>query len=148
LQAGKSLDCFVPHLAALRVDYTPVAFFYDPLIHYEYDESSYTGIDDTFTIPNQLPRRLVPYFKGAPILTTAAVRHFFRATGESKEVKEQRLQMLTNLYRKRLVKQFPTHKDQVMDLLSKEGVRLATEKLNFYPLFFEDWVHELMEKRV
>ena len=146
LQAGKSLDCFVPHLASLRVDYTPVAFFYDPLIHYEYDESSYTGIDDTFTIPTTLPKRLVPYFKGTPNLTTAAVRHFFRATGESKEVKEQRSQVLTNLYRKRLTKQFPTHKDQVMALLSKEGVRLATEKLNLYPLFFEDWVHELHGK--
>jgi hypothetical protein len=146
LQAGKSLDCFVPHLASLRVDYTPIAFFYDPLLHYEYDELSYTGIDDTFTIPNTLPKRLAPYFKGTPNLTTAAVRHFFRAAGESKEIKEERLQVLTNLYRKRISKQFPHQKDQLKEWLSKEGVRLATEKLNLYPLFFEDWVYEFMEK--
>jgi len=41
-KAGKSLDCFVPYLAAHRVDYTPVVFFYDPFLHYEYDELPYT----------------------------------------------------------------------------------------------------------
>jgi hypothetical protein len=146
LHAGKSLDCFVPHLAALRVDYTPMAFFYDPLLQYEYDESSYTGIDDTFTIPSKLPRRLVPYFKGTANLTTAAVRHFFRATSESQEVKAERSQVLTNLYKKRVSKQFPQQKDQVQELLSKEGIGLATERLHLYPLFFEDWVYDLMER--
>ena len=148
LQAGKSLDCFVPHLAALRVDYTPMAFFYDPLLHYEYDELPQASIDETFTIPNTLPRRLVPDFKDTPNLTTAAVRYFFRAAGKSKEVKEQRLQILLNLYRKRMSKQFPQNKDQETALLSKEGINLATEQLHLYPLFFEDWVYELMEKRV
>lgn len=145
-QPGKSLDCFVPYLAVHRVDYSPAAFFYDPLLHYEYDELPYAGIDDKFVIPDKLPRRLAPYFKGTGNTMTAAVRHFFRAVDESKEVKDHRLQLLTNLYRKRISKQFPDHKDQLQAWLSKEGMNLATEKINLYPLFFEDWVRDLMEK--
>jgi hypothetical protein len=146
LQAGRSVDSFVPYLAVHRVDYSPVLFFYDPLLQYEHDELPYKGIDERFVIPNKLPRRLVPYFKGTSNVTTAAVRYFFRATDESPEVKAERLQVLIGLYKKRIAKQFPHDKNLLDAWLSKEGVRLATEKLNLYPLFFEDWVHDLMEK--
>jgi len=147
LQAGKSVDCFVPFLAVHRVDYSPAVFFFDPLLHYEYDELPYTGINDKFVIPTKLPRRLIPYFKGTSDMTTAAVRHFFRAPDQSREVKAKRLQILIKLYKKRISKQFPNdEKEHLKSWLTKEGIQLATEKLNLYPLFFEDWVYDLMEK--
>jgi hypothetical protein len=146
LQSGKSLDAFVPHLAAMRVDYTPVVYFYDPLLHYEFDELPTKGIDDKFSIPDRIPRRFAKYFSGTPNMTTASVRQFFRAPDESKEVKAERFEIMMNLFRRRISKQFPGHKEQMEAWLSKDGVRLASEKLNMYPLFFEDWVYELMEK--
>jgi hypothetical protein len=147
-QAGKSLDYFVLYLADYRVEYSPAAFFYDPLLHYEPDELICMGIDREFMISADLPKGLVPYFTVHQNMSTDAVRRFFRASGESQEVKNQRLQILINLYHKWLSKQFHSHKDKVKALFSKEGLRLACEKFHLYPFFFEDWVHDLMENRV
>jgi len=146
-QAGKSLDCFVLYLVDYRVDYSPAAFFYDPLLHYE-PKLPNMGIDYEFMISASIPNGLVTYFTGQPNTTTDTVRRFFRAVGENREVKAQRLQILINLYDKWLSKQFHGRKDQVKALFSREGVRLASEKFHLYPLFFEDWVHDLMEKPV
>jgi hypothetical protein len=148
-QAGKSLDYFVLYLVAYRVEYSPAAFFYDPILHYEPNERLYMGIDYKFTVSADIPKSLAPYFTGNPNPTMDEIRRFFRAPNESQqEVKAQRLQILINLYRKWLSKQFPGRKDQVKALFSKKGVRLASEKLHLYPLFFEDWVHDLMEKPI
>lgn len=54
--------------------------------------------------------------------------------------------MLKRLYKKRIAAQFPHHKDQLKAWLSKEGIRLTTEKMHLYPLFFEDWVYDLVRK--
>jgi len=145
-QVGKSLDCFVLYLANYRVEYSPAAFFYDPLLHYEPNEIPYVGIDEGFLIFAGLPKGLVPYFKGNSITTMNAVRRFLRATDKGQKVKTQRSQILTNIYRKWLSKNFIRHKNQVNALFSKEGLRLASEKFYLYPFFFEDWVHDLMEK--
>jgi len=146
-QAGRTLDCFVLYLVAFRVDYCPMAFFYDPLLHYEPDELAYQGIDNPFVIDGKLPKSVAPCFTGRRHPTTEAVRQFFRAPGESEEIKAERSGILSNLYRKRLSKQFPKNKDQMDALFSKEGARLSSEKLHLYPLFFEDWVYDLMEKK-
>jgi hypothetical protein len=139
-----SLDTFVPYLSALRVDYSPAVFFFDPLLHHQLDEESYKGIEDKFVIPEKLPKRLIPYFKiGAGEVTTEAVRKFFRSPAE----KNQRLQVLLGLFKKRIAKQFPNENNERLNTwLSKEGLQLASERLNLYPLFFEDWIHELIEK--
>ena len=147
-QARKSLDCFVFYLADYRVDYSASAFFYDPLLHYEPGERVHMGIDYKFVISVGIPKGLVPYFTDNSNSTLDVVRRFFRATGESQKVKAQRSQILKNLYRKWLSKQFTGDKNQVRALFSKEGVRLASERLHLYPFFFEDWVHDLMEKPV
>ncbi len=34
----KGIDVFYKHLAKMRIDYSPAAFFFDPLIHYSTDE--------------------------------------------------------------------------------------------------------------
>jgi len=142
--AGKSPDVFVPYLARQRNDYNSAVFFFDPFIHYEPEEvDSYMGED--FTIPTNLPKRLAAFFP-EPGVTIDSVRKFFRASDQNEAVKKQRLKVLAALYMKRINEQFPEHKDRLKDLLTKNGVQLASEKMNMYPLFFEDWVHELMQK--
>lgn len=143
--AGKSIDVFVPHLSIHRIDYHPAVFFYDPFLHYRPDEFPPAGVDDVFVLPDTLPARLAPYFTSQGV-KIHMVRRYFRAAGKSQEVKKERLQILTDLYEKRIAEQFPHHNDQLKAWLSKEGIRLASEKLHLYPLFFEDWVYELVEK--
>jgi hypothetical protein len=55
------------------------------------------------------------------------------------------LKILTDLYDKRIAEQFPNHKDELKAWLSREGIILANERLNLYPLYFEDWVYDLMK---
>ena len=142
--AGKSPDVFVPYLAQHRVDYNPAVFFYDPFLHYEPDELE-SSVDEELVLPVQLPRRLAGYFPEAGV-TVDTVRRFFRGSEQDEAVKKQRLKILAALYMRRISEQFPDHKERLRELLSKNGLQLASERLNMYPLFFEDWVHELMQK--
>jgi hypothetical protein len=146
LFGGKSPDVFVPYLADHRVDYNPVMFFFDPLIHYEPEEmDSYMGED--FELSVKLPKRLAQYFPEEGV-TVESVRQFFRAGGQNETVKRQRLKTLAALYMRRISEQFPEHKEQLRALLTKNGAQLGSERLNLYPLFFEQWVHELMQRAV
>jgi hypothetical protein len=145
-RAGKTLDVFVPHLATHRTDFHPAAFFYDPFLHYERDEIEQTGIEDEFVLPDKIPRRLIPYFREDQDIRVDKIRRYFRAIGKTDEVRKKRRRKLRNLYKKRIAEQFPHHKDQLKAWLSKKGVRLASEKVHLYPLFFEDWVYDLMRK--
>ncbi|MCJ7729464.1 MAG: hypothetical protein MUO27_06265 [Sedimentisphaerales bacterium] len=143
-QAGKSLDVFVPYLADQRVDYNPAVFFFDPFIHYEPEEID-SSMDDLLLLPKQLPRRFAPYFPEEGV-TVDSARRFFRAAEQNEAVKKQRLKVLAALYLKRIAAQFPEDKEHLRALLSKNGAQLASEKLNLYPVFFEDWVHDLMQR--
>jgi hypothetical protein len=143
-QAGRSPDVFVPYLAQHRVDYNPAVFFFDPFLHYEPDETN-ASMDEEFTLPVQLPRRLATFFP-EPGVTLDSVRRYFRAAEQPEPVKKQRLKVLAALYLKRIAEQFPEHKDRLRELLGKNGLQLASERMNLYPLFFEEWVHELMQK--
>jgi hypothetical protein len=145
-QAGKSMDVFVPHLSAHRVDYHPAVFFYDPFLHYEPNEIQLQRMHDEFILPDKIPRRLVPYFREDQDIRVDRIRGYFRATGRTEQVKQKRLRKLRRLYKKRIAEQFPHHKDQLRAWLSREGIRLASEKLHLYPLFFEDWVYDLMKR--
>jgi hypothetical protein len=142
--AGRSVDVFVPYLAQHRVDYNPAVFFFDPFIHYEPDELE-MSVDKEFSLPVQVPRRLEPYFP-EPGVTVDSVRRFFRGAELDEAVKKQRVKIVAALYMKRISEQFPEHKDRLRELLSKNGLQLASERLNIYPLFLEQWVHELMQK--
>lgn len=144
-QDGRPLDVFVPHLSAHRVDYHPALFFYDPFLHYEPNEIRPPGIEDKFVFPDRLPERLVPYFTMGEDVIVDEVRSYFRATGEAEQVKQERLKILTDLYEKRIAEQFPHHKDELKAWLSREGIKLANERLHLYPLYFEDWVYDLMK---
>lgn len=144
--AGKEIDVFVPYLSAHRVDFHPAVFFYDPFLHYEKDEIVRGALDDKFVLPDKIPGRLIPYFRQDQDIGVDKIRRYFRAIDKPEELRKKRLRRLRSLYKKRISEQFPNHKDQLRAWLSKKGVRLASEKLHLYPLFFEDWVYELTRK--
>jgi len=145
-QNGRGLDVFTIYLGGHRVDYHPAVFFFDPLLHYEPDEMELHAIDDEFVLRDDIPKRLVPYFQNSDEATVAAVRRFFRAVDKDEETRAKRLKLLRSLYKKRFAKQFPGREAQMKAWTSYDGLQLATEKINLYPLFFEDWVHTLMEQ--
>jgi len=145
-QNGRGLDVFTIYLGGHRVDYHPAVFFYDPLLHYEPHEAELQAIDDEFVLRNDIPKRLIPYFQNSEETTVRAVRRFFRAIDKDEETRAKRQKILGNLYKKRFAEHFPDREDQLKAWTSYEGLQLATEKLNLYPLFFEDWVHNLMQK--
>jgi len=149
--AGKSLHVFLPHLARHRTDYYPAVFFYDPFIHYKREEWQPAGIDAAAALPTLVPPRLQRAFKGGNV-THAAAREYFRAAGVDPETRDQARQRrqakLVRFYRKRIAEEFPHHQAQLEAWLSKEGYSLVGEalRLHLYPLFFEDWVAELMAR--
>lgn len=145
--AGKTLDVFVPHIATHRVDYHPALFFYDPFLHYEPNEIERAGVDDEFVLSDKIPKRLESYFKKDD-MNVDKVRHYFRAIDKPDEVCKRRRKKLRDLYKKRIAEQFPHHKAQLKAWLSRKGIRLASEKLHLYPLFFEDYVFNLMQKAI
>lgn len=141
----KTLDVFVPYLVAHRLDFYPAAFFFDPFLHYEPDEIERPGIDDEFVLPDKIPRRLVPYFKDQD-MSVETIRRYFRATNKDEELREKRRRRLKSLYKQRIAEQFPNDQDRLRAWLSKKGLRLASERMHLYPLHFEDWVYDLMQK--
>ncbi len=144
-QNGKTLDVFVPHLATHRVDFHPALFFYDPFIHYEHGEIERAGVDDEFVLSDKIPKRLESFFKKED-MNVEKVRHYFRAIEKPEEVSKRRRRKLKNLYKKRIAKQFPGQEEQLKALFSRRGIRLASEKMNLYPLYFEDWVYKLLKR--
>jgi len=144
-QDGKTMDVFVPHLATHRVDFHPALFFYDPFIHYEHGEIELAGVDDEFKLSDKIPKRLESFFKKED-MNIDKVRHYFRAIDKPEEVVKRRQRKLKKLFKKRIIKQFPEQEEQLKALFSRRGIRLASEKMNLYPLYFEDWVYRLAKR--
>jgi hypothetical protein len=144
--AGKTLDVFVPYLSSHRVDFHPAVFFYDPFLHYEKGEIERGAMDDKFVLPDKIPSRFVPYFKKDEGMRVDKIRRYFRAIDKPDDIRKKRLRRLRSLYKKRIAEQFPNHQDQLKAWLSKKGIRLASEKMHLYPLFFEDWVYKLTQR--
>jgi hypothetical protein len=140
------LDSFIPLLGSHRVDYHPAVFFYDPFLHYEPNELEVRGIDEQFLIPDSVPQRLRPYFEKGADTGVAKMREYFRATEKEPEVRRQRRRTLRRLYRRSFLKQFPERREQVKDVFSRDGIKLATETLNLYPFHFEDWAVTLIRR--
>jgi hypothetical protein len=143
---GRGVDVFVLYLASHRVDYHPAVFFFDPLLHYEPGELEARAIDDEFTLPDGIPRRLIPYFQRSENVKVDKIRRFFRATGKDHETHRRRRRMLKRMYKKRIAEQFPGRERQLRAWMSRKGLHLATERLHLYPLYFEDWVYDLIQK--
>ena len=143
---GHSLDVFIPYLGSHRVDYYPAVFFFDPFLQYEPHELEVRGVDEDFIIPDEVPRRLVRYLQKTENMTLDKIRRFFRATDKDEQVKSRRHRMLRRLYKRQLTAQFPDRTDDVKHWLSRAGVRLATETMSLYPLFFEDLAYALLRR--
>lgn len=144
--AGKSLDAFVPFLTGHRIDFYPAVFFFDPFIHYEANEVELTVIGEKFVLPDQIPKRLVPFFKQDRNLRVDNIRSYFRAIDKDDDVRKKRRARLKHIYKQSLTEEFPEKAEQIKPLLSMKGLQLASEKLNVYPLHFEDWVYKLIRK--
>lgn len=142
-QNGRALDVFTIYLGVHRVDYHPAVFFYDPLLHYEPDEAMLGAIDDEFALRQDVPGRLAPYFRKDD-MTVGAIRRYFRAVDKPDEVRQKRRRILRRLYRKQITERLPGREEQIKAWMSRKGLQLATEKINLYPLHFEDWVYKLM----
>jgi hypothetical protein len=136
---------FVPYLASHRIDFHPAVFFFDPFLHYEPGETQLQGIDDEFTIPNTIPKRLVPYFRSED-MNVGMIRKYFRAVDKDEETRKTRQRMLRHVYKKRIAELFSGQEERFKDLLSRGGIQWASEKMNLYPLYFEDWVHDLIRQ--
>jgi hypothetical protein len=143
---GKTLDVFVPYLAAHRVDFHPAAFFFDPFLHYERGEIERGALDDEFVLPDKIPKRLISFFKKDQDIRVDKIRRYFRAIDKDEALRKKRRRRLRSLYKKRIADQFPQDKEQLRAWLSKKGLRLASERMHLYPLYFEDWVYDLMHK--
>ena len=142
---GHFVDLLVPHLAAHRIDFHPAVFFYDPFLHYESNEIVLQTMDDEFVISDAIPHRLAPYFRNDH-MNVGTIRKFFRAVDKDEETRKKRQRMLRHVYKKRLAEMFPGQEEQYKDLLSRRGIQWASEKMNLYPLYFEDWVYDLIRK--
>jgi hypothetical protein len=143
---GRGIDVFVLYLASHRVDYHPAAFFFDPLLHYQPGELEARAIDDEFALPDSIPRRLIPYFQKSENVKVDKIRRFFRAMGKGHEMYRRRRRMLKRMYKKRIAEQYPGREGQLKAWMSRKGLHLATERLHLYPLYFEEWVHDLIQR--
>jgi hypothetical protein len=103
-------------------------------------------VGEKFTLPDQIPERLIPYFKNDQDIRIDKIRNYFRAVHKDQQEKKRRRRRLKDLYRKRIAEQFPEYAEKYKPLLSKNGLQLASEKLHLYPMYFEDWVYKLMRK--
>ncbi len=147
--AGISLEIFVPNLQTHRRDFEPVVFFYDPFIHY----TSSDGMIGP-ELPDRVPQRLKKALKERNINaeTVANVRRYFRAASvppeKRHEKRREREEELKEFYRQWIAQEFPHHKGKLENWLCKEGYSIEGERLHLhlYPLFFEDFVFELMQK--
>ena len=150
LEPGRTIDVFVPYLAKFRLDYTPAAFFYDPFIHYSDAEIKHHDAAHEPTLLSHVPQRLAADLSGDD-MQVADVRRYFRAASappaQRQQVKERRAAKLVELFRRRLTKTFGNDASWSA-VFTKEGYSFAAEPLglHFYPLYFEDWVAELMQR--
>jgi len=151
LDPGTRVDIFAPLLAKHRLDYLPAAYFYDPFLHYTHQELQEFRLGLSGDLPAAVPRRLADSFTGDSLIMNG-VRRYFRAAGlpaaRKPAVKRRRQEKLAKLFRKRMDDVFPLDKDDIGRWLTYEGYRMGGEilSLHFYPLYFEQWCADLMEK--
>jgi hypothetical protein len=146
-----SLDIFASLLARFRLDYHPAVFFFDPFTHYTHEERTGLRLDGLHGLPQGLPTRLTKWFK-EDNLSVAEVRRYFRADASTQArraaQKALRTEKLLKLLEARIAEIAPGEEERLMPLLSRTGLRVQQEvlALNVYPLFFEDWAADLLQR--
>ena len=146
-----TFDAMAGLLAQFRIDYLPAVFFFDPFVHYPYEEHVGLQVDIRHDLPEALPKRFAKWFKHDN-LSVADVRRYFRAHSSPpalrQAVQAQRAEKLRLVLEKRIAEMAPGQEQRLLPILSRTGLKLRGETLavNLYPLFFEDWVDGLMRR--
>ncbi|MFH1615132.1 MAG: hypothetical protein ABIG61_08635, partial [Planctomycetota bacterium] len=149
-RSGGTAGVFLPLLAKLRTDYSPAAFFYDPFLHYQYEERANLQIDNIDELPQDVPKRLADGFTHQN-LTVKQIRFYFRAAnippGKKDVSKAKRLEELSNLILKSIERFYPKEQEKLKNILTPRGCEFPGEqlRLNTYPFYFEDTVFEIMQ---
>ncbi len=150
LNGSRPLEGLQPYLVDLRNDYSPAVYFFDPFLHYTFDELGKIQYRNQL-FPETIPSHLQDLFKESNP-NVEQVRRYFRAAdipGDLREEKKKtRLRKLAKALTKKLEEEFPREKENLQKGLSKEGCALPGEalKLNIYPFFFEEWIADLMKE--
>ena len=149
---GTSVNLFAPVLAQSRIDYSPAAFFFDPLMHFTPDERPPLGIDHDTGLPDELPPRLAREFAESAV-SVRRVREYFRGGGdtaaEREERKLRRQNKLEKLYGHRIRRAWPGGGNELASaVMSYDGYSSPDETLplHTYPFYFEDWVFDCLRK--
>lgn len=138
-------------LAQFRIDYHAAVFFFDPFSHYSHEERVGLGLDGRHGLPEGIPKRLAKYFKQDD-LSVAAVRRYFRAASSPPHLRQaakaQRTRKLRRILEKRIAEMAPGQEQSLLPILSRTGLEVQGQTLavSIYPLFFEDWIDELMRR--
>jgi DNA-binding transcriptional MerR regulator len=166
-----SFDVMAGLLARFRIDYHAAVFFFDPFGHYPNEERVGLRLDGRHGLPDGIPRRLAKWFKQDD-LSVAEVRRYFRANSSppaQREMKRaQRNEILQRMLMERIAEMTQSERayspsandaevqsplpqaslSRLLPILSRQGLKVQNETLavNLYPLFFEDWVADLMKR--
>jgi hypothetical protein len=148
-----SFDVMADLLARFRIDFHAAVFFFDPFGHYPDEERPGLCLDGPHGLPDGVPKRLAKWFKQDD-LSVAEVRRYFRADSSRpalrQAAKARRTRKLRLVLEQRIAEVAPGEEHRLLPILSRTGLRVRGETLalNVYPLFFEDWVADLMRRRV
>jgi hypothetical protein len=146
-----SFDALAGLLARFRIDYHAAVFFFDPFGHYPHEERVGLQLDGRHGLPEGIPKRLAKWFK-QDNLSVAEVRRYFRADTSPpalrQATKAQRNERLRQILERRIEEMAPGEEHRILPILSRTGLKVQEETLavNVYPLYFEDWVADLMRR--
>ena len=135
----------------MRIDCNAAKYFFDPLLHYDFDEKPRFGIDRAHELFDMVPRRLEKAFEGKE-LKVGDIRSFFRAAkskgSKKREKKKRRQNKLTKLFRKSFKNAMNGNGNDFSKCFEKEGYSIEGEslKLNVYPCYFEKLAGKLLKK--
>ncbi len=145
------VDSFRKAFAQFRIDYSPVAFYFDPFIHFRRIERMGLYSERIQHCFEKIPSGMSRAFKG-PVENLSKVRAYFRASTPnvrgSSAVKRAREGKLKKVMTKMIKQRFPSQKDDLVAAMSKDGCPIDGEllRLNIYPFFFEEWISDLLIK--
>ncbi len=147
----KGIAIFHAHLSKMRIDYSPAAFFFDPLIHYsahERRELQTLGLDET---PHKIPGAWAEVFKTG-VASIEIVRAYLRGADVTGSKHKRTMRHRLVEFEKSILAQAQSdYPQQTMGLtkaLTRKGCKLSGEalRLYLYPMRFEKWLALLWDE--
>lgn len=145
------IEVFHKHLAKMRIDYNPAAFFFDPLIHYSADERRELQSLGCGEIPHKIPGPWTEIFK-AGVASIETVRAYFRASDVKKVKRKRAMRYRLREWERSILSQaesdYPHQTGGLTAALTRKGCRLSGESLRLYlyPFRFEKWLALLWDE--